>query len=90
MEKLQSCGGTGNPASPLARGDPDRPVVRVCLGPGCLAQGADKVSRAFKAAIQETDVAADVNPSLRGPAVTAFAVKGPWLTCPPIICSTSR
>ena len=22
---------------------PDRPVVRVCLGPGCLAQGADKV-----------------------------------------------
>ena len=24
---------------------PDRPVVRVCLGPGCLAQGADKVSR---------------------------------------------
>ena len=32
---------------------PARPVVRVCLGPGCLAQGADKVSRAFKAAIQE-------------------------------------
>ena len=32
--------------------DPHRPVVRVCLGPGCLAQGADKVARAFKAAIK--------------------------------------
>ncbi len=36
---------------------PDRPVVRVCLGPGCLAQGADKVSQAFKAAIQERHLA---------------------------------
>ena len=28
----------------LAAYDPDQPVARVCLGPGCLALGAEKVS----------------------------------------------
>jgi NADH:ubiquinone oxidoreductase subunit E len=28
--------------------DEKQPVIRVCMGPGCLAQGADKVATAFK------------------------------------------
>ena len=55
---------------------PDRPVVRVCLGPGCLAQGADKVSQAFKAAIQERHLAADVKPLIKETGCHGFCSQG--------------
>jgi NADH:ubiquinone oxidoreductase subunit F (NADH-binding)/NAD-dependent dihydropyrimidine dehydrogenase PreA subunit/(2Fe-2S) ferredoxin len=37
----------------LAVRNPEQPVVRVCLGPGCLAQGADQVAKAFKTAAKK-------------------------------------
>ena len=55
---------------------PDRPVVRVCLGPGCLAQGADKVSRAFKAAIKEHKIPADVKPLIKETGCHGFCSQG--------------
>lgn len=33
--------------------NPEQPIVRVCLGPGCLAQGADRVARTFKTAARK-------------------------------------
>ena len=55
---------------------PDRPVVRVCRGPGCLAQGADKVSQAFKAAIQEHNIPADVKPLIKETGCHGFCSQG--------------
>ncbi|MBM4295356.1 MAG: (2Fe-2S) ferredoxin domain-containing protein, partial [Deltaproteobacteria bacterium] len=45
--------------------DPHWPVVRVCLGPGCLAQGADKVARAFKTAIKSKRLKVEVKPLVK-------------------------
>ena len=55
---------------------PDRPVVRVCLGPGCLAQGADKVARAFKAAMQEHNLPGDVQPLIKETGCHGFCSQG--------------
>ena len=46
----------------LAAQDPDRPVVRVCLGPGCLALGAEKVAGAFESAIRNKESRLRSNP----------------------------
>ena len=62
---------------------PDRPVVRVCLGPGCLAQGADKVSRAFKAVIQERDIAVDVKPLIKETGCHGFCSQGTLVNLSP-------
>jgi NADP-reducing hydrogenase subunit HndC len=62
---------------------PDRPVVRVCLGPGCLAQGADKVSQAFKAAIQERDIVADVKPLIKETGCHGFCSQGTLVSLSP-------
>jgi NADP-reducing hydrogenase subunit HndC len=62
---------------------PERPVVRVCLGPGCLAQGADKVSQAFKAAIQERDLSADVKPLIKGTGCHGFCSQGTLVNLSP-------
>ena len=62
---------------------PDRPVVRVCLGPGCLAQGADKVSRAFKAAIQERNLPADVKPLIKETGCHGFCSQGTLVNLSP-------
>jgi NADH-quinone oxidoreductase subunit F len=63
---------------------PDRPVVRVCLGPGCLAQGADKVSRAFKAAIQEHNIPADVKPLIKETGCHGFCSQGTLVNLSPL------
>jgi len=55
---------------------PDRPVIRVCLGPGCLAQGADRVSHAFKAAIQERNILAEVQPLIKETGCHGFCSQG--------------
>ena len=62
---------------------PDRPVVRVCLGPGCLAQGADKVSRAFKAAIKAHKMSADVRPLIKETGCHGFCSQGTLVSLSP-------
>ena len=62
---------------------PDRPVVRVCLGPGCLAQGADKVARAFKAALQERNIPADVMPLIKKTGCHGFCSQGTLVNLSP-------
>jgi NADP-reducing hydrogenase subunit HndC len=63
--------------------NPDQPVVRVCLGPGCLAQGADKVARAFKAAIKKTGSKAKVKPLIKETGCHGFCSQGTLVNIAP-------
>jgi NADP-reducing hydrogenase subunit HndC len=49
----------------LAAYDPAQPVARVCLGPGCLALGAEKVSQAFRSALKKTKAKFKVQPLIK-------------------------
>jgi|UniRef100_A0A7V6DPP5 NADP-reducing hydrogenase subunit HndC len=49
----------------LAASDPDQPVARVCLGPGCLALGAEKVSQAFRSALKKSNANFKVQPLIK-------------------------
>jgi NADP-reducing hydrogenase subunit HndC len=63
--------------------DPERPVVRVCLGPGCLALGANKVSRAFQAAIKAKRIEASVQPLIKETGCHGFCSQGTLVNLDP-------
>jgi NADP-reducing hydrogenase subunit HndC len=63
--------------------DPERPVVRVCLGPGCLALGANKVSRALQAAIKAKKIEASVQPLIKETGCHGFCSQGPLINLDP-------
>jgi len=63
--------------------DPHRPVVRVCLGPGCLALGAEKVARAFKSAIRNKKIKAKVQPLIKETGCHGFCSQGTLVTLSP-------
>ncbi len=67
----------------LTEQDPQRPVVRVCLGPGCLAQGADKVARAFKTAIKKKRLKAEVKPLVKETGCHGFCNQGTLVNLAP-------
>jgi NADH:ubiquinone oxidoreductase subunit F (NADH-binding)/NAD-dependent dihydropyrimidine dehydrogenase PreA subunit/(2Fe-2S) ferredoxin len=64
--------------------DPQQPVVRVCLGPGCLAQGADKVSRAFREAVQAQRFKARVQPLIKETGCHGFCSQAPLVSLAPL------
>lgn len=63
--------------------DPTRPVVRVCLGPGCLALGADKVSRAFKSTLKTKKLKAKVQPLIKQTGCHGFCSQGTLVSLAP-------
>ncbi|MFZ0052897.1 MAG: NADH-ubiquinone oxidoreductase-F iron-sulfur binding region domain-containing protein [Desulfobaccales bacterium] len=63
--------------------DPQRPVVRVCLGPGCLALGAEKVAHAFKSAIRNKKIKAKVQPLIKETGCHGFCSQGTLVTLSP-------
>jgi NADP-reducing hydrogenase subunit HndC len=63
--------------------DPDRPVVRVCLGPGCLAQGADKVVAAFKKVCKAKGQSIQVEPLMKETGCHGFCKEGPLVSISP-------
>jgi (2Fe-2S) ferredoxin len=63
--------------------DPDRPVVRVCLGPGCLAKGANKVSQAFRAAIKAKKIEASLQPLIKETGCHGFCSQGTLVNLDP-------
>ncbi|MBF0550173.1 MAG: NADH-quinone oxidoreductase subunit NuoF, partial [Deltaproteobacteria bacterium] len=67
----------------MAAQDSSRPVVRVCLGPGCLAQGADKVAGSFKKAIKDRGLQADVKPLIKETGCHGFCKLGPLVNLDP-------
>lgn len=63
--------------------DPNQLIVRVCRGPGCLAQGADRVSRAFKEAIKAKGIEAEVKPLIKETGCHGFCKQGPLVNLAP-------
>jgi NADP-reducing hydrogenase subunit HndC len=63
--------------------DPNRPIVRVCRGPGCLALGADKVSLAFKNTIQGQGLGIKVQPLIKETGCHGFCSQGTMVTVSP-------
>ncbi len=58
----------------LSRRDPDKPVIAICAGTGCLALGADKVIAAFKEEIKKQGLEAQVD--IRETGCPGFCEKG--------------
>ncbi len=63
--------------------DPNRTIVRVCRGPGCLALGADKVSQAFHSAIQAQGLGIKVQPLIKETGCHGFCSQGTLVTVAP-------
>jgi len=63
--------------------DPNRPIVRVCRGPGCLALGADKVSQAFQAAITSQGLGVKVQPLIKETGCHGFCSQGTMVNVAP-------
>ena len=67
----------------LSAQDPNRPVVRVCMGPGCLALGADRVSRAFRSALKGKKLTAKVQPLVKETGCHGFCSQGTLVSLAP-------
>ncbi|MEW6184228.1 MAG: NADH-quinone oxidoreductase subunit NuoF [Thermodesulfobacteriota bacterium] len=63
--------------------DPDQPVIRVCLGPGCLAQGADKVVQALKKACKAKGQDIAIEPLMKETGCHGFCKIGPLVSISP-------
>jgi NADP-reducing hydrogenase subunit HndC len=64
-------------------GDPNQPVIRVCLGPGCLAQGADKVVAAFKKVCKAKGQSFQIEPLMKETGCHGFCKEGPLVSISP-------
>jgi len=67
----------------LKADDPNRPIVRVCRGPGCLAVGADKVSQAFQSAIKSQNLGVKVQPLVKDTGCHGFCSQGTLVNLAP-------
>jgi NADH:ubiquinone oxidoreductase subunit F (NADH-binding)/(2Fe-2S) ferredoxin/Pyruvate/2-oxoacid:ferredoxin oxidoreductase delta subunit len=63
--------------------DGKQSVIRVCMGPGCLAQGADKVAAAFRKACKAKDLAVSVEPLIKETGCHGFCKLGPLVSIDP-------
>jgi len=63
--------------------DPNRPIVRVCRGPGCLALGADKVAQTFQSAIKSRGLGIKVQPLIKETGCHGFCSQGTLVTLAP-------
>ena len=63
--------------------DPQQPIVRVCRGPGCLALGADKVSRAFQSAVKGKKLKVKVQPLIKETGCHGFCSQGTLVSLSP-------
>ena len=59
----------------LSKRNPDKPVVSVCAGAGCLASGAGEVIAAFKSEIEKQNL--NTNVDIKGTGCPGFCEKGP-------------
>ena len=63
--------------------DPQRAEVVICHGTGCLANGSEKVARAFKAAIAAAGLDAKVVPGIKTTGCHGFCSRGPLVIIRP-------
>jgi NADH:ubiquinone oxidoreductase subunit F (NADH-binding)/(2Fe-2S) ferredoxin/NAD-dependent dihydropyrimidine dehydrogenase PreA subunit len=67
----------------LAAYDPAQPVARVCLGPGCLALGAEKVAQAFRSALKKTKANFKVQPLIKATGCHGLCSQGTLVNLAP-------
>ncbi|MFZ2089296.1 MAG: NADH-ubiquinone oxidoreductase-F iron-sulfur binding region domain-containing protein, partial [Desulfobaccales bacterium] len=67
----------------LAGRDPNRPVIIVCHGTGCLANGSPKVSEALRSAIAKAGLDAQVIPDIKTTGCHGFCSRGPLVIMQP-------
>ncbi len=67
----------------LSERDPARPEIVICHGTGCLANGSDKVAKAFKTAIDAAGIDAKVVPGIKTTGCHGFCSRGPLVIIRP-------
>ena len=67
----------------LSHQDPKRPVLIVCHGTGCLANGSPKVSEALRKAIAKAGFQAKVMPGIKTTGCHGFCSRGPLVIIKP-------
>lgn len=67
----------------LTQRDPDKPVVIVCHGTGCLANGSPKVSEALRKSIAKAGFQAKVMPGIKTTGCHGFCSRGPLVIVRP-------
>jgi NADH-quinone oxidoreductase subunit F len=65
----------------LSQRDPNKPLISICAGAGCLASGANEVIAAFKAEIEKQGLKAEVD--AKGTGCPGFCERGPLLVIYP-------
>ena len=63
--------------------DPDRPLIVICHGTGCMANGSPKVAQAFREAIKEAGLSAKVIPGIKTTGCQGFCSRGPLVLIRP-------
>ncbi|MBI5846087.1 MAG: NADH-quinone oxidoreductase subunit NuoF [Deltaproteobacteria bacterium] len=63
--------------------DPNRPLIVVCHGTGCVAGGSPFVTKALKAALEESGVAADLAIEVKTTGCQGFCSRGPLVSIYP-------
>jgi NADP-reducing hydrogenase subunit HndC len=67
----------------LSERDPNRPVIIVCHGTGCLANGSPKVAEALRTAIAKADLDVQVVPDIKITGCHGFCSRGPLVIFQP-------
>ena len=67
----------------LSDQDPNRPLLIVCHGTGCLANGSPKVSDALRKAIAKANFQAKVIPGIKTTGCHGFCSRGPLVIIKP-------
>ncbi len=67
----------------LSERDPNRPVIVVCHGTGCLANGSPKVAQALRTSIAKAGLDAQVIPDIKITGCHGFCSRGPLVIFQP-------
>jgi NADP-reducing hydrogenase subunit HndC len=67
----------------LAERDPERSLIIVCHGTGCMANGSVEVAAAFRKSIAETGLDVDVVPHIKKTGCHGFCSRGPLVILEP-------
>jgi NADP-reducing hydrogenase subunit HndC len=74
---------TGFKKQILSARDPNRPVIIVCHGTGCLANGSPKVAEALRTSIAKAGLDAQVIPEIKTTGCHGFCSRGPLVILQP-------
>ena len=67
----------------IVRQDQDQTVIVVCHGTGCMANGSNRVTKAFKNALEGADIKAKVMPGIKTTGCQGFCSRGPLVLIRP-------